>query len=697
MSGNKRFSLAIKIALYYLIFGILWIIATDILKEKLSENLQILRIIELSKGIVFILITSLLLYIFAKKNIERLIISEERYKKLFNTHQTVMLVFDAHSGKIMDANKAAQEFYCYSYEEFKNLNIADLTILDKKTLFSNIELVKTGKKNNFQLKHRLKNGELWDVETYCSFMELEGQPIIYQVVFNITDRLYLENKNKELIEWFNTIIESSPLPIIIVDRSGNVEMWNRSAERVFGWSREEVIGKFNPIVPADKIAEFLANLDKISKGEIIENLEIKRVNKNGDVLTLNLFTAAIYNQEGNIIHFIGIFQDVTEKIKIEQEMFHFKKMESVGRLAAGIAHDINNSLTAIINFSSLIDMKTKDQEDINSYAKQILLVCERIATITKGLMTYSKKYPFNPKIVSLNEIINQALPFLQKVIGERITLKFELDPDIRNIKADIHQIEQILVNLLSNAKDSMPDGGTVLIKTCETEIDERFIIAHNYGKKGRYIKLSVTDTGTGIPDNIKNKIFEPFFTTKEPGKGTGLGLSIVYSLVKQHGGYINLYSESGKGTTINIYFPATEDEQSKEAPILPNIKIPEKLGVLVAEDDIMVRKALKHFFSEIGYRFFEACTGKEAINIYKENMDQIDLLILDIVLPDISGFEIFKEIKKLEKNVKKIYISGYPMEMLKDFDSYDESAEFIHKPLTVISIKSAISRLFNGS
>lgn len=705
MFGDKKTVLAKKVFVIYLIIGSSWIIISGLISSYLSEEIKDLFYIESIKGMFYVITTAIILYFYIKKLQKRLTEFSDIYQLLFQNSINVMLIIDPENGLIIDANKSAENFYGYSKEELKKLKIWDINILPEEKVIIEMEKAKKIIKNFFQFKHRLKNGEIKDVEVYSSPINFKNKIYLFSTIYDVTDKIEREkelnkilNQHKIACQNLSNFIDFSPLPIIGVNKEGIITLWNKAAEKLFGWTKEEAIGTINPIVPEEKKVEFKNLLQRAIDGETIKDIEIERVDKEGKYLLLRAFIAPMLSSQENIPNIIAILEDITEKKRLEQEFLHSKKMEAIGKLSAGISHDFNNMLTAIINFANLIELKAQENEEIKKYAKQILMVSERATNLTKALLTYSRKMPFNPKILNINDLIKSSIGYMEKIIGENIVLKLILKEDIHNIYADPYQLEHILINLLSNAKDAMPEGGIIYIETQEDTLDKEFIKSHRYGKVGRYVKISISDTGTGIGKEIQDKIFDPFYTTKADGKGTGIGLSIVYGIVKQHNGYINLYSEKGRGTTFNIYLPITEEEQKKEQleDKIDVIKALETkdISILIADDDENIRTSINSLLTSVGYKVFEASNGEEAINIFSENKDNINLLILDVIMPDLNGFQVLEKIREIKEDIKVILISGYNIEMLEGIKTETKGEIFLQKPLSLSKLIETINKIF---
>ncbi len=371
-----------------------------------------------------------------------------------------------------------------------------------------------------------------------------------------------------------------------------------------------------------------------------------------------------------------------EKEKLHHQLLQAQKMEAVGQLAGGIAHDFNNILTAIISYGSLLKMKMKEDDPLSSYADHILSSSEKAANLTQSLLAFSRKQIVNKKSVDINGIIRKSENLLVRIISEDIELKTVLTEGDLTAMADPLQIEQIFMNLATNARDAMPHGGKLEIETKIVDLDETFVKTHGYGKIGRYALISVSDTGIGMDERIRDKIFEPFFTTKEVGKGTGLGLSIVYGIIKQHGGYIGVYGEPEKGTTFNIYLPLIRTEAEEAQPKVVDIIKRGIETILLADDNSEVRAGAKAMLEEFGYKIIEATDGEDAIVKFKRYKDRIKLVILDVIMPKKNGKEAYKEIRRISPDIKVIFTSGYTADIIQQKGILSEGSGFVHKPIT---------------
>ena len=441
------------------------------------------------------------------------------------------------------------------------------------------------------------------------------------------------------------------------------DLWHRM---IFEDDREYVIDQAN----------------KILSGASVQPFEHRITHKDGSIRWVRHTAVPRRDPEGKLIAYDGLITDITQFKLLENQLRQAQKMEAVGQLAGGVAHDFNNILTAIIGYGNLILMKMPQDDISRSYVDQILASAERAAHLTHSLLAFSRKQIIDLKAVSVNEIIRRVGKLLIRIIGEDIELQTRLCRDEPMILADSIQIEQVLMNLATNARDAMPDGGTLLIETENMDLGETFVRTHAYGKPGQYVLISVTDTGSGMDEPTRNRIFEPFFTTKEVGKGTGLGLAMVYGITKQHNGYILVYSEPGQGTTFKVYFPRITSVPDETAPP-EQVMIPQGVEtILIAEDDSTVRQLTHNVLEDFGYRVIEADDGEEAVKKFLENRDQIQLLVLDIIMPKKNGKETYQEINKIQPGIKVLFTSGYTADIIHRKGILDTGLDFILKPIS---------------
>lgn len=420
-------------------------------------------------------------------------------------------------------------------------------------------------------------------------------------------------------------------------------------------------------------------IDKIQKDGFIENEEVDIITLKGNRRRVSVSSVLKKEGEGNI-YLDGVVEDITMRKNLEAQLMQSQKMEAVGQLAGGIAHDFNNALTAILGFGKLLLMKKGDDELIKNYAQHIVGAGEGAAGLVQRILAFSRKQTIIPQPVDIGGLVKNLKNILPRLVGEDIELRTALPDSSMIVKADPTQIEQILLNLATNARDAMPGGGSITIGAEPVIIDAEFVNAHGYAEAGRYVMLSFADTGMGMDEETRKRIFELFFTTKEVGKGTGLGLAMAYGIVKQHGGFINVYSEPGKGTTFRIYLPLIE--RTVDASESREVIIPQRgtETLFLIEDDESVREITLTVLEDFGYNVIVAVDGEDAVSKFKENRDRIDLCISDMVMPKKGGREAFEEMRKIRPGLRVIFMSGYAADKTKGI--IEEGLDFVSKPVS---------------
>ena len=502
---------------------------------------------------------------------------------------------------------------------------------------------------------------------------------------NITERKAVERERTRLL----SALERSVNEIYMFDAEMlRFRYVNSGALRNLGYSRAEIESMtpldLKPEFTADSFREIIGPLLNHRKDEQIFYTKHRRAD--GTLYPVEVHLQLVEHEQESM--FLAVIIDITERReaeekqqKLQAQLLQAQKMEAVGQLAGGIAHDFNNILTAIIGYGNLISMKTANDEVHRPYIDQILSAANRAASLTQGLLAFSRKQIINPRPVTVNTVIEQVQKLLHRIIGEDIELRTVLTGEDTTVMADTGQLEQILINLAANARDAMPNGGHLTIETRPAEIGSEYLRAHGYGKAGKYVLISITDSGEGMDEKTQERIFEPFFTTKEVGKGTGLGLAIVYGSIKQHNGYINVNSEPGRGTTFTIYLPLLKAEARPATPAEP--APPPKGGtetILLAEDDTVLRDLARGMLEEFGYTVIEAVDGEDAIEKFRANRDRIQLIILDVIMPKKNGREVFEEVKKIRPGTKVLFTSGYPANIIQKKGILEAGINFIVKP-----------------
>ncbi len=508
-------------------------------------------------------------------------------------------------------------------------------------------------------------------------------PVVQRALHEVEEKI----KRRKAEELIKSVFETIREGLIVIDPEFKILSANRAyCERV-RMPLGEIIGR-NCYKIAHRLERpcFEADMECPAKyafetGESFTTIH-NHYKTDRNPISLEVKSYPMKDSSGKIISVIETVNDITERITLENQLRHAQKLKGIGQLAGGIAHDFNNILTAIIGFANLLQIRLSGDEQSSRYLDDILAASERAVHLTQGLLAFSRKQIINPRPVNINEIVRSVERLLSRIIGEDIEQKTALSTKDAIAMADAGHMEQVIMNLCTNARDAMPDGGILTIETDIIEMESEYVKRHGYGKEGKYVLLSVSDTGVGMDEKVRERVFEPFFTTKEVGKGTGLGLAMVYGIVRQHDGYINVYSEPERGTTFKIYLPfvKAEAKEAKAVALAPPCGGIET--ILVAEDDAGVRMLMREVLGKFGYNVLEAIDGEDAVNKFKENKDKIQLLILDVIMPKKNGKQVYDEIMELKPDAKVIFSSGYTANIIQKKGILEEGINFILKPVS---------------
>jgi PAS domain S-box-containing protein len=490
---------------------------------------------------------------------------------------------------------------------------------------------------------------------------------------------------EENLRKLSVAVEQNPASIVITDTSGTIEYVNPHFTELTGYSFEEVVGQNSNILKTGETNNdgYRQLWETILAGGEWRG-EFHNRKKDGDLYWEQALIAPIRDDCDIITHFIAIKEDITGRKQLEGQLRHSQKMDAIGQLAGGIAHDFNNILTAIVGYASIMQLKLPPDNPLRKNAEQIAATAERGATLTQGLLAFSRKQTSNPVVVDLNEIINRVHQLLLRLISEDIHLEINLDPQELPIMADSGQIEQVLMNLSTNARDAMSQGGSIVITTEAVSLDSDFVLSRGFGTQGRYALLTCSDNGDGIEADIVKHIFEPFYTTKEIGKGTGLGLSIVYGIIKEHNGNILCHSTIGLGTIFQIYLPLLDSvpvgnvEKAEER--VEDVRVADY--ILLAEDNEASRELGRDILEEFGYSVIDAVDGEDALEKFRERKEQISLVILDVIMPKMSGREVYDAIREIVPDMRILFCSGFAKDVVFNQGGLKEEMHFLPKPFT---------------
>lgn len=546
--------------------------------------------------------------------------------------------------------------------------------------------------------------EMIDAENWSCLTksQLDGSTLIRSIRGTLAlHSLQQEHQaTEESVRQLSRAVEQSADTVLITGRSGTIEYVNPAFEAVTGYSRSEVYGKSPSILKSGEQApEVYQELWKtILSGKVYRGILINR-KKCGELYYVEESISPVRDSAGKIAHFIANGRDMTERVRLEAQLLQAQKMDAVGRLAGGIAHDFNNLLTIITSYSELALDEVPKEAQLAAKINEILQAARRAAELTRQLLAFSRKQPRALRVADLNHVIADIARTLPRLIGEDIVFSFNPGEGLGKVRVDPVQIEQLLMNLASNARDAMPQGGHLRIDTAHVMLDEKYVDGkHAIIPLGRYALIKVTDDGAGIlPEHLPH-IFEPFYTTKTTAKGTGLGLATAYGIAKQNKGFIWAYSEPNMGTVFKVYLPCVSDAH---APAVETAQ-PERVyggteTILLVEDEQAVRKATAEFLGNQGYTVFEARNGLDALSVVEDQSLHIDLVVSDVVMPNMSGGEMAKELARMRPDVRLLFVSGYAGATVLDHRAFDLEANFLEKPYTLKQLSTKIRQVLQQS
>jgi len=614
-------------------------------------------------------------------------IRPEVFAKAFAINPAAICVARYDDGKIMDVNASWQEIFGYSREEAIGHSALELNLWiepqDRDTWVRQMQQFASVR--NVELTVCRKSGEKFVALSSAEILAVADERFVLSTWLDISDRKGMEEELRDSKEYLERILNCLRDPVVVKDPLHRFVLVNQAFLDFAGKSREEVIGETAySLLPREK-ADFIWAREEETLNQGIEQYEeIELPDKDGKIHTMMVRTARFMDKEGNK-QFVAVLRDISDYRRLQEQFLQSQKMEAIGKLAGGVAHDFNNMLNVINGYCELILDELGPNNPLREDLNQISLAGKRASALTTQLLAFSRKQILQPEILNLNALIETLHPMLRRLIREDIEVVTVADPGLGRISVDPMKMQQVIMNLVVNAGDAMPEGGKLTIETANVEIDSEYASKNVAMKPGPYIMLAISDNGAGMDEETRSHLFEPFFTTK--GKGTGLGLSTVYGIVKQSNGFIWVYSEPGKGTTFKIYMPRVEGE-AKELPTdtEKTQDLPGTETVLVVEDEPAVRGLTCRILRERGYAVLEASNGAEALDIARTHKGQIHLLITDVIMPGLSGRDLSRQIAASRPGIRTLFVSGYTDNAIVHHGILDADVAFLQKPFTVQSL-----------
>lgn len=599
-------------------------------------------------------------------------------------------------GQIVTWNVGAERIQQYKAEEIIGQHFAQFFTADDIALgFPERELGRAmvkGRTETEGWRVRKDGSRFWANDVITAIFDdvghLKGFAKITQ------DRTEQHRSAQLLSSMLRTMIDG----LITIDEQGCIRSMNAAAEKIFGYRESELLGQNVRILMPEPYHSqhdsYISNYLRTGKAKIIGiGREVMGRRQDGTTFPMELAVSEFSLDSGR--HFTGIVRDVSERRQLEEKLRQSQKMEAVGRLAGGVAHDFNNLLTVMILYGELLLGQIDHNPATENAVNQIVKASEKASLLTRQLLAFSRQAVLEPKVLNLNDIVQETEKMLHRLIGEDVIFLTLLDASLNLVKVDPGHLEQILLNLAVNARDAMPQGGKLTIETRNVELDEVYARLHPEASPGQYVSLTVSDNGIGMSPDVKSRIFEPFFTTKGPGEGTGLGLSTVYGIVRQSGGLIEVYSELSLGTTFKIYLPIYVETTPVNPLSLPVIATRGTETILLVEDEEEVRDISVVVLQEYGYRVLSAANGAEALALAETHKGMIDILVTDVVMPEMSGRQLADTLTARYPHLKVLFLSGYTDDAIVHHGVLKSEVAFLQKPFTLNSLRKKVREVLD--
>jgi len=617
-------------------------------------------------------------------------------------------------GTIIQVNSQAEELFGYDRDELIGQKVEMLVPESYRRQHHHhrenfAQAPKTRRmKADLDLYGRRRNGSEFPVEISLSPVSTENGMFVLSAIRDISERKRIAEELRRANEELHrrtaeqlgeyrsrlaSIIDSSEDAIIGKNLDGTIASWNKGAERIYGYTPEEVVGKhISLLAPTDRPDEIPEILQKTARGESVEHYESVRVTKDGRHLDVSISVSPLRDAKGDIVGASAIARDITAQKRAEGQLQQSQKMEAIGRLAGGVAHDFNNILGIINACTEFLRDRIDPNAESSVYVENIKKATERGSSLTHQLLTFSRTPAIQPCILDLNERLKDISKLLRPLMGDDVEVLVVSKSPSAVVEADPGQLDQVLVNLAVNARDAMPRGGKFILETRAMKFDEAFAEQHQAMAAGRYVLLAISDTGNGMDEATVSRVFEPFFTTKEVGKGTGLGLATVYMALSSRAQHILVYSEPGYGTTFKIYLPSADHKIGLGSKTEVETVAPKRQGttILLVEDDEIMRSLTRQLLQEHGYTVVEADDGKSALEWVQSHPGPIDLLLTDVVMRRMSGPELVERLNASHPNLKVVYMSGYTGELIAEREVLRRGITLLEKPFTRTALLNTI-------
>jgi PAS domain S-box-containing protein len=624
--------------------------------------------------------------------------SESRYRAVVEQSADGIYMVDVETKQIVESNVALRQMLGYATDAPLNLRVYDIVADDPTQVDQRLAGVILGEQPaTMERRYRRRDGVLIDVVVSTAVISAAGRPLVCTNVRDVTEQKRAEEVRIRLA----TAVEQAVEGIMITDANGTIQYVNPALEMMSGYSRAELVGNNPRIFKSGKqdASHYNEMWQALQRGEVWRGFFFNR-RKDGTVYQDESMISPIRDGNGRVTSYVAVKRDVTREIQLEIQLLQAQKMEAIGRLAGGLAHDFNNILTAITGYSELSMKRLRAGDPLYRNCEEILKSADRASSLTRQLLAFSRRQVLEMKVLNPNSLVTNLQKMLRRLIGEDIELTTQLAEDVWSLKADPGQIEQVIMNLVVNARDAMPLGGKITISTGNATVTEPRSLSHGILRPGEYVCLSVTDTGVGMDEEVRTHLFEPFFTTKTSEKGTGLGLATCYGIVSQTGGSITVASATGAGTTFQIFLPRHQQDAQPAAAVAPRATAPASRHaetILLAEDEPAVRELSQLILSDLGYQVLVAGNGAEALALYQApSTPKIDLLVTDVIMPEMGGRELAERLRVLNPELKILFVSGYTAETDWVSRALAKNTQFLPKPFTAAVLGQKVHDLLSG-
>lgn len=610
--------------------------------------------------------------------------------------ESAIVAMTDQTGRITYINDKFCDISKYTREELigQDHRIINSGFHPKEFIRSIWTTISNGKIWRGELRNKAKDGSIYWVDTtIVPFLDSKGKPFQYVAIrYEITERKFAEERIRQQA----SLLDKTQDAILVCDLNFQILYWNKSAERIYGFTAEESFGRLVSDMLCGGDGLYLRQAKDALSAHDEWNIETRHQRRDGETIKIESRWTLVRNDRGEPDYYLIALTDITEQKRTEDHLLRAQRMESIGTLAGGIAHDLNNILSPVMMSVDMLMMNGPDEES-KRWLTMIKENAERGADLVKQVLTFARGMDGQRVQVRLKHIIKDLVGVLSETVKRSITVKYDVDPELWSISADPTQIHQVLMNVCLNARDAMPSGGTISIKAENVVIDENYARMNVDAKQGAHVRIVVTDTGSGMTKDVLARIFDPFFTTKEFGKGTGLGLATAMTIVKSHDGFINVYSEPRKGTRFDIYLPSNDAPlPSETAP--SELEMPAGNGelILVVDDEESIRMAAKATLERFGYRVLTAIDGTDALAVYTQNEGKLDVVITDLAMPYMDGTSLIRALRKIDPNIKIAAMSGLLSEG-QTVELKELSVEsFLSKPYSAKSLLDLIHGLLTS-